>query len=88
MLFPRGQNKGDRSLDERWVEKGRQAKETTMSLDEWSDREIGRWDLDTDSRRPTGEQNFRTWEYRKPHDEVLEGEPGDERPDIRERYNR
>ena len=62
-MFPRSDL---RFLDERWHEIGRRAKETTSSLDEWSDRDIKRWDLDTDSRRPTGRENPRTWRYEKP----------------------
>lgn len=85
VLFPRGVNKGDRSLDERWVEKGRTAKERTMTLDEWSDRETARWDLDDADREPTGVENPRTWTYRKPLLDVNKPGPGKEtRRDVRD----
>lgn len=69
-----------KSLDERWHEKGRQAKRRTASLDEHSDSDILRWSLDTDSRRPTGRETDRTWQYRN--------EMSDETQDIRERDDR
>lgn len=66
VLFAQGTGKGDRSIDKRWREKARVAKERTMSLDEWSSREIARWDLDDPARKPTGVENPRTWRYDKP----------------------
>ena len=65
MMFTRS-TKGDKSLDERWVEKARVAKRTTFSLEDWSDREIARWNLDDPVRKPTGAKNPTTWRYEKP----------------------
>lgn len=82
MMFPRS-TKGDRSLDERWVLKARSAKRTTFSLDDWSDREIQRWDLDDPARKPTGRKNPETWRYEKPLREVNRAEGQDRRRDPR-----
>jgi hypothetical protein len=65
MLFDRS-DKGAKSLDERWVRKARIAKRTTDGLEDWSQREIERWDLDDPERTPTGAKNPRTWDYEKP----------------------
>jgi hypothetical protein len=65
MIFDRS-DKGTKSLDERWVEKAKIAKRTTDGLEDWSTREIQRWDLDDDERTPTGKQNPRTYRYDKP----------------------
>ena len=70
-MFPRSDL---RYIDERWHQKNRDAKRTTSSLDEWSDRETKRWDLDTDSRRPTGQENPRTWQFTKPLRRVNQSE--------------
>jgi len=65
MMFDRS-DKGAKSLDKRWVEKARIAKRTTDGLEDWSDREIARWNLDDTGRTPTGKNNPRTWDYDKP----------------------
>lgn len=65
MMFDRS-SKGDKSLDERWIEKARIAKRTTDGLEDWSNREIERWDLDDAERTPTGKKNRRTYQYEKP----------------------
>lgn len=62
-------SKGDRSVDLRWVERGRDAKEHSDSgtaLEEFSEREIAELDLEDASRIPTGVENPRTWTYDKP----------------------
>jgi hypothetical protein len=64
-MFDRS-DKGAKSLDKRWVMKARIAKRTTDGLEDWSDREIERWDLDDEGRTPTGKKNPRTWDYAKP----------------------
>lgn len=73
MMFDRS-TKGDKSLDSRWVEKAAVAKRTTFSLDDWSPREIARWDLDDPVREPTGAKNPRTWTYDKPLRDVNRSE--------------
>ena len=84
MMFDRS-DKGAKSLDERWVEKARIAKRTTDSLDDWSQREINRWDLDAPNREPTGRKNPRTWRYDPPLRRVNRARDSDEgRPDARE----
>lgn len=88
VLFPRGLNKGDRSLDERWQEIGREAKENTMSLDEWGDIDIARWDLDEPEREPTGVENRRTWTYDPPVRETNTPGARNERPDVRDQPDR
>jgi len=65
MLFDRS-DKGAKSLDSRWVRKAIIAKRTTDGLDDWSQRDIERWDLDDAERTPTGKKNPRTWDYEKP----------------------
>jgi len=65
MMFDRS-DKGAKSLDRRWVKKARIAKRTTDGLEDWSNREINRWDLDDEGRTPTGKKNPRTWDYEKP----------------------
>ena len=75
VMFDRS-SKGDKSLDRRWVEFGKMAKRTTSSLDEWSERDIERYDLDDPERKPTGAKNPRTWRYEKPLEQVQEGEHG------------
>ena len=84
MLFPQGQTKGDRSLDSRWHEQGRRAKGRTFNLDEWSDRDTKRWDLDTDSRRPTGRKNPHTYRYDKPLRDANRSGSGDRTRDVRD----
>lgn len=83
MKFPRS-SKGDKSLDQRWHEKAKQAKRTTFSLEEWSEREIERWDLDDPVRKPTGKKNPRTWTYEKPLRRVNNSPGNDQRRDARE----
>ncbi|QLG62826.1 hypothetical protein [Halorarum salinum] len=83
MKFPRS-TKGTRSLDERWHRKAEQAKRTTTGLDEWSDREIERWDLDDPARKPTGRKHPETWRYDKPLRRVNRSSGGDRRRDARE----
>jgi len=75
MMFDRS-SKGDKSLDKRWVRKARIAKRTTDGLEDWSDREIARWDLDDAERTPTGKKNPRTWRYEKPLRRVNEVSDG------------
>jgi len=65
MMFVRF-DKGAKSLDKRWVEKARIAKRTTDGLEDWSNREINRRNLDDAGRTPTGKNNPRTWDYDKP----------------------
>lgn len=80
--------KGDRSVDRRWVEKGKDAKEHSDSgtaLEEWSEREIFELDLEDDSRIPTGVENPRTWTYDKPmRDTNRGGRRQDRRRDLRD----
>lgn len=78
MMFSRS-DKGAKSLDRRWHEKARTAKETTFGLEDWSQREINRWNLDDPVREPTGKKNPRTWEYDKPLNEQNRGAGDDER---------
>lgn len=66
VLFDRGQNKGDRSLDRRWHEVGRIAKTRTDGLEDWGDIDIAKYDLDAPEREPTGVENPRTWRYDPP----------------------
>lgn len=79
-----------RFVDERWHEFARDAKRTTSSLDDWSQREINRWDLDDEVREPTGEFNPRTYEYDPPLEDVVESSPERQRRriDIRQRKDR
>ena len=77
-MFP--QSEDLKSIDGRWAERGREAKRTTASLEEWSENDILRWSLDKDSRRPTGKETDRTWRYRN--------EMGEETQDVRDRHNR
>jgi len=65
VMFDRS-TKGDKSLDTKWVEFAKRAKETTFSLEDWSDRAIARWNLDDEARKPTGAKNPTTWRYDKP----------------------
>jgi len=65
---------GAKSLDSRWVEKAKTAKRTTDGLEDWSDRQIERWDLDDPVRTPTGRKNPRTWDYEKPLRRVNRGD--------------
>ena len=60
------ESKGGKPIDPEWHEFARTAKETTFSLAEWADEEIGRWDLDEDTRRPTGRENPRTYTVGRP----------------------
>jgi len=83
MMFDRS-DKGAKSLDSRWVEKAGQAKQSTMSLNDWSQREIERWDLDDPVREPTGAKNPRTWTYGKPLRRVNQDADRDGRVDARE----
>ena len=82
---PRGKNKGDRSLDARWVQKAIDVKRTVANVDLLSDREIARWDLDTPERRPTGAKVASNWEYDPPIARANEPGSRNERPDARER---
>lgn len=83
MLFDRS-DKGAKSLDSRWHEKARRAKRTTSSLDQWSEREIERWDLDDEVRKPTGRKHPETWHYDKPLQEVNRNPEADRRVDARD----
>lgn len=83
MMFDRS-DKGAKSLDSRWVEKARIAKETTDGLEDWSAREIARWDLDDPVRTPTGKKNDRTWQYEDPLALVNRDGKADPRPDARD----
>jgi len=57
---------GSKAIDSEWHEQGRRAKETTFNLSEWGENEIIRWDLDKDTRRPTGRENDRTYTVDRP----------------------
>lgn len=83
MMFDRS-DKGAKSLDSRWVEKARIAKKTTDGLEDWSDREIARWDLDDPARTPTGAKNPRTWRYDDPLRRVNRSSDNDGRRDARD----
>lgn len=86
MMFDRS-TKGDKSLDKRWHRKAKIAKRTTFSLDDWSAREIDRWDLDDPVRKPTGRKNPQTWNYDKPLKRVNRNPESDRRRDARENPN-
>lgn len=86
-MFP--QSNDLKPMDERWHRKAQEAKETTSGLDEWSESEITRWDLDEDGRRPTGRENPRTYQYDKPLADVTEsGAERRDRVDVRDRHDR
>lgn len=68
-------------LDKEWHLMRQKARTTTFSLDEWSDEEILRWDLDT--ARITGRDNPRTYTYDRTIDTL--GENG---TDVRTLDNR
>lgn len=87
MLFPRGNTKGDRSLDSRWVKKAKDVKRTVANVDLLSDKEIARWDLDDPERRPTGKKIPSNWEYTPPLNRANEPDARDEIPDARENKN-
>ena len=63
---------GSKPIDGEWHRKGREAKENTFSLNEWSEQEIIRWDLDTETRIPTGRENPRTYTTNRPIDTLGE----------------
>jgi hypothetical protein len=77
-------SKGDKSLDSRWVAKARTAKETTDGLEDWSTREIERWDLNDPERTPTGKKHDPTWQYTDPMVYANRDGKSDPRPDARE----
>lgn len=76
--------KGDRALDERWVRKARIAKRTTTDVEQWSDRERKRWDLDDPVREPTGREHPETYRYDKPLRRVNRVADGDRRVSVLE----
>ena len=69
-MFP--ESRDQKAIDAEWHERGARAKESTFSLAEWSEQEITRWDLDEDSRRPTGRENPRSYQIDRPIDTLGE----------------
>ena len=61
VLSARGLNKGDRSLDARWQRKYKEVKQRVANVDQLSEIDIRRWDLDTPERRPTGAKVDSNW---------------------------
>ena len=68
MMFRRAD--GSRPVDSEWHHMGKVAKRTTVSLSEWSEQDIERWDLEKPTREPTGRETRRTYVNKRPIDLV------------------
>lgn len=61
-MFP--ESKSAKPIDARWHEHRQDARENSFSINEWSQEEITRWDLDTADI--TGQDNDRTYTVDRP----------------------